>query len=1112
MMIFFSETLYATIPEPETQISGQVYNLYQNHKVLITEAQVEWTIRKKGSNDLYTYDGSVECMACNAYDEQGLACLECETYAYLIKIPQETQIDIQENTQQTIPLSKENQQYDVASVKVNGMVAHMNFKSQLGNIQPDDKQGEFLLAGQPRRSHFYEVDLELVLPVADSDNDRIPDFWENQYGFDMNDASDAASDSDEDGWDNLTEFLNATHPTMSNTTPKLLDPDILAFEGSSSLLQLNIADSDTSPDDLMIKFVNIPQTMDIIFHGANSPFVHGHKFQQNEMIPWKYLKNGNVIYQFKGNCTQENTRLYIELIDGNHDPVIATVRIKTFKPTTTDATDAVLWSDAYYHSQLSDTDQSRQLQDRSGNNNRGNYYGLSTDGELIESEITVIDNTSLAGNPVIDINGFFELPYAKPLFPQENMTVVSVFKVNAADHDQVIGTGHYLEISVMGNKHPLHPGELRVADETNTIYSHQKVVNEWVMATITKNDGQLFIDIDGLWAGGPFSHDEDILLPGDPSIGGKNIWSWDFTLLKWNSDISGLMNGEFAEMLVYDRPLSYLEKWRIYAHLKGKWFGYVISDNSRAPKDVQVMAVSGKMGEEIRQLKAAADLAWIDYGDAIFSNENVLTALANLESYLPDNWQWTTIPPSVDEASQALDAIKFDYQNEFVAHYGKDKSYILIGGMGDDTLIGGYENDILIGGEGKDILKGSNGSDIFVVSHQDEIIDFNVDDKDVLDISHLLTNTDSPLKDYIHFEIINDLETGENHTQLKINADATGDSFDDAVILLRNVVLRDQVDIARLWASSSLHTGGSRPDLKLSLSVSDNTAAENPEDPAVFHISFSEQILPDDLTVPLSLEGSAILGQDYQLCLPVWNDQLNKYESTLMSHNIIPVKLKKGDQQLTVKIIPIPDKVAEPIENISLSLSKKEDYYLISNNELPAIDISDGIDEISIQAASDLAIEGKPAGGTIIISRVGSLDTKKEINLLVKGTAENGRDFYYIPSEIAINPGETSSVIDIVAYQDKEIEDVEFVEVIVSSGDYTLKGASSARVAIRDSHLEILAGDMDNTNGINLKDAIIALQVCAGKDVSSVYVESSIGKDRIGIKEVLYILNEIAGK
>ena len=134
------------------------------------------------------------------------------------------------------------------------------------------------------------------------------------------------------------------------------------------------------------------------------------------MIQWKYLKNGNVLYKFKGNCTQENTRLYIELIDGNHDPVIATVRIKTFKPTTTDATDAVLWSDAYYHYQLSDTDQSRQLQDRSGNNNRGNYYALSTDGELIESEISVIENTFLAGNPVINVNGFLNFPMPNPFF------------------------------------------------------------------------------------------------------------------------------------------------------------------------------------------------------------------------------------------------------------------------------------------------------------------------------------------------------------------------------------------------------------------------------------------------------------------------------------------------------------------------------------------------------------------------------------------------------------------------------------------------------------------------------------------------------------------------
>jgi hypothetical protein len=1110
-MIFFSATLYAAIPEPETQISGQVYNLYQNHKVLIPEAEISFTIRKKGSNELLTYNGSVECMKCNAYDSAGVICEECVTYAYHIKIPQITAIEVEENTGQIIPLSKDNQQYDIASVTVNGVDAQMNLKSQLGNIQPNDKQGDFILASQQRRSHFYEIDLELVLPVTDSDNDQIPDFWEKQYGFDMNDAADATNDSDADGWDNLTEFLNATHPKISNTTPQLLDPHVLAFEGASSLLQLNIADSDTISEDLMIKFINIPGSLQIMFHGANTPFAHGHIFQQNEMVPLRYIEEGHVIFTYKGISSNEIDRIYIEIIDNEHDPVIATLNINVFKPTTTDATDAVLWFDAFQHSQLSDDEQIRQLQDRSGCDNRGNYYAVSENGELIESEINIAENAA-SGNPAFNINGFLELPYAKPVFPPGNVTIISVFKVNHTAHKQIIAAGHYIEVAVNGNDDPLHPGELRVADETSTIYSNRKVDNEWVMTSVKRVNGQSVIDINGLWTGGPFSYDEENTLPGDPTIGGKNIWSWDFNELKWNSDISGVMDGQLAEMLVYDRELTYLEKWRIYAHLQGKWFGYVISDHSQSPMGVNVMAASGRLGEHIRQLKADADLAWLDYSDAVFANENVLSALAVFESYLPDNWQWTTTPPSVDEANQALDSIKFDYQNEFVSLYGKDKSYVLIGGMGNDTLIGGYEDDILIGGDGADTLKGSSGSDIFVVSNNDEIIDFNVNDNDILDISHILKHTNAPLKDYIHFDIINDLETGENHTQLNINADGTGSTFDDATILLRNVVFRDDVDISRLMASGSIQTGGSKPTLEIGLSISDANATENPEKPASFDISFSENVLPDNLTIPIDLSGTAKPGQDFRLCIPVWNEQTNTYETTTLSNNIIPVKLKKGDQKLTVKIIPIADHVREPVETLSILLSKKEDHYYLAKNELSTIEITDGIDEISIQTENGIAVEGKPAGGSIIISRVGSLDIKKEIKLLVKGTAENGRDFYYIPSEISIKPGKTSSVIDIVAYQDKEIEDVEFVEVIVSSGDYSLKGASSARVAIRDNDSEILHGDMDHINGINLVDAIIALQVCAGKDISGIFAESSIDNTHIGMKDVLYILRKISEK
>ena len=104
-----------------------------------------------------------------------------------------------------------------------------------------------------------------------------------------------------------------------------------------------------------------------------------------------------------------------------------------------------------------------------------------------------------------------------------------------------------------------------------------------------------------------------------------------------------------------------------------------------------------------------------------------------------------------------------------------------------------------------------------------------------------------------------------------------------------------------MMASGSIQTGGSKPTLEIGLSISDAKATENPQKSASFDIFFSENELPENLTVPISLNGTAKFGQDFQLCIPVWNDQTNEYDQTIISHNIIPVKLKKGDQKLSVK-------------------------------------------------------------------------------------------------------------------------------------------------------------------------------------------------------------------
>jgi len=50
------------------------------------------------------------------------------------------------------------------------------------------------------------------LHIADSDGDGLPDDWELAYGFDPNESHDALLDSDQDGWTNLSEWEDGTHP------------------------------------------------------------------------------------------------------------------------------------------------------------------------------------------------------------------------------------------------------------------------------------------------------------------------------------------------------------------------------------------------------------------------------------------------------------------------------------------------------------------------------------------------------------------------------------------------------------------------------------------------------------------------------------------------------------------------------------------------------------------------------------------------------------------------------------------------------------------------------------------------------------------------------------
>jgi len=83
----------------------------------------------------------------------------------------------------------------------------------------------------------------VTLVVLDTDNDGLPDFYEEQNGLDPNDASDASADADGDGISNLDEYLDGTDPNQDELPPVLTIPADISMAAKGRMTDVSLGEA-----------------------------------------------------------------------------------------------------------------------------------------------------------------------------------------------------------------------------------------------------------------------------------------------------------------------------------------------------------------------------------------------------------------------------------------------------------------------------------------------------------------------------------------------------------------------------------------------------------------------------------------------------------------------------------------------------------------------------------------------------------------------------------------------------------------------------------------------------------------------------------------------------